>query len=88
MIHGGNMTYDAKVMVGLDWETVDNIVINELKKAHQSLKGDLDRIAEGTGYAISIFDKDEFTDMAMIMEHICALELILKYYGVNVNENQ
>ena len=85
MIHGGNM-YDTKVMVGLDWETVDNIVINELKKAHQLLKGDLDRVANGTGYAI--FDKDEFTDMAMIMEHICALELILTYYGVNVNENQ
>lgn len=85
MIHGGNM-YDTKVMVGLDWETVDNIVINELKKAHQLLKGDLDRVANGTGYAI--FDKDEFTDMAMIMGHICALELILTYYGVNVNENQ
>ena len=72
--------YDTKVMVGLDWETVDDIVKTELQKVHQSLKGDLNRIADGTGYAI--FDTDESKDIAMIIEHIYAVELILSYYGV------
>ena len=85
MIHGGNM-YDTKVMVGLDWDTVDNLVKNELQKVHESLKRDLNRVADGTSWAI--FDKDESKDIAMIVEHIYAVELILAYYGVNVNENQ
>jgi hypothetical protein len=85
MTHGGNM-YDSKVMVELDCDTVDNLVKNELQKVYESLKGDLDRIADGTGYAI--FDKDQTKDIALITEHIYALELILAYYGVNVNENE
>ena len=85
MTHGGNM-YDSKVMVELDCDTVDNLVKNELQKVYESLKGDLNRIADGTGYAI--FDKDQTKDIALIMEHIYAVQLILAYYGVNVNENE
>jgi hypothetical protein len=87
MTHGGNM-YDSKVTVELDCDTVDNLVKNELQKVYESLKGDLDRIADGTGYAI--FDKDQTKDIALITEHIYALELILIYYGVwsETNENE
>lgn len=85
MIHGGNM-YDTKVTVELDYDTVDNLVKHELQMVRESLKRDLNRVADGTGWAI--FDKDQAKDIALITEHIYALELILIYYGVNVNENQ
>jgi len=80
--------YDSKVTVELDCDTVDNLVKNELQKVYESLKGDLNRIADGTGYAI--FDKDQTKDIALITEHIYALELILIYYGVwsETNENE
>jgi hypothetical protein len=79
MIHGGNMTYDRKVMVELDWDTVDKIVQNELRGVYESLKYDLERRAEGKSWGI--FATDEAEDIAQITEHIYALELILKYYG-------
>jgi hypothetical protein len=85
MIHGGNM-YDTKVTVELDCDTVDNLVKNELQKVYESLKRDLDRVADGTSWAI--FDKDQTKDIALIMEHIYAVQLILAYYGMNVNENE
>ena len=78
--------YDTKVAVELDCDTVDNLVKHELRMVHESLKRDLNRVANGTSWAI--FDKDESKDIAMIMEHIYAVQLILEYYGVNVNENQ
>jgi predicted mannosyl-3-phosphoglycerate phosphatase (HAD superfamily) len=78
MTHGGNM-YDTKVTVELDCDTVDNLVKNELQKVYESLKRDLDRVADGTSWAI--FDKDQAKDIALITEHIYALELILIYYG-------
>lgn len=80
------MTYDAKVMVELDCDTVDNLVKHELQMVRESLKRDLNGVAGGTRWAI--FDKDESKDIALIMEHIYAVQLILAYYGVNVNENQ
>lgn len=80
------MTYDTKVAVELDCDTVDNLVKHELRMVRESLKRDLNRVANGTSWAI--FDKDESKDIAMIVEHIYAVELILAYYGVNVNENQ
>ena len=71
--------YDTKVTVELDYDTVDNLVKNELQKVYESLKRDLDRVADGTSWAI--FDKDQAKDIALITEHIYALELILIYYG-------
>lgn len=71
--------YDTKVTVELDCDTVDNLVKNELQKVYESLKRDLDRVADGTSWAI--FDKDQAKDIALITEHIYALELILIYYG-------
>ena len=77
--------YDTKVTVELDYDTVDNLVKNELQKVHESLKRDLNRVADGTSWAI--FDKDQAKDIALITEHIYALELILIYYGA-WGENQ
>ena len=69
-----------KVTVELDWDTVDNIVKQELVSLKDNLKEDLKRRKKGTG--IAIFDTDKTIDVALIKEHIEAFDTILKYYGV------
>lgn len=71
-----------KVTVELDWDTVDGIVQTELQSTYESLKQDLFNRAEGRGYAI--FHKNEDKDIAEIMEHLYCLEILMKYYGVDV----
>jgi hypothetical protein len=68
-----------KVMVELDWDTVDNIVKQELLSGKDSLTQDLKKRKNGTGMAI--FEVDKTTDVALIKEHIEAFNLILRYYG-------
>lgn len=74
------MEYARKVSVDLDWDTVDNIVKQELISLKSNLQEDLKKRKKGTGMAI--FDTDKTTDVALIKEHIEAFKLILKYYGV------
>jgi hypothetical protein len=69
-----------KVTVELDWDTVDNIVKQELASLKDNLEQDLKKRKKGTGMAI--FDTDKTTDVALIKEHIEAFNVILKYYGV------
>lgn len=69
-----------KVTVELDWDTVDNIVKQELASLKDNLEQDLKKRKKGTGMAI--FDTDKTTDVALIKEHVEAFNLILKYYGV------
>lgn len=74
------MEYARKVSVDLDWDTVDNIVKQELISLKSNLQEDLKKRKKGTGMAI--FDTDKTTDVALIKEHIEAFNVILKYYGV------
>jgi len=73
-----------KVTVELDWDTVDNIVKQELASLKNNLKQDLKKRKAGKG--IAVFETDKTLDVALIKEHIEAFDLILKYYGVGENE--
>lgn len=64
----------TKISVRLDWETVDNIVVGQLRETWQSLKADL-----GAGSNIFVYG-DQEADDAEIQRHIDALEVVLKWY--------
>lgn len=63
-----------KYTVELDWETVDNIVVEQLRSTWESLKEDL-----GKGRNIFVYG-DQEADDAEIQKHIDAVEIMLKWY--------
>jgi len=65
----------AKFTVELDWETVDNIVVGQLRSTWESLKSDL-----GANKHVFVWDNQEADD-AEIQKHIDALEILLKWYS-------
>jgi hypothetical protein len=65
----------AKYTVELDWETVDNIVVGQLRDTRESLKNDL-----GAGARVFVWG-DQEADDAEIQKHIDAVELLLKWYS-------
>jgi hypothetical protein len=69
----------SKVTVELGWETVDSIMLQELKNTRDGLIRDLERVKEkGKG---DVFDMDLEVDIPLIEKHIEACDLIYKYYG-------
>lgn len=65
----------SKYTVELDWETVDNIVVGQLRSTWETLKQDL-----GAGNHVFAWG-DQEQDDALIQKHIDALELLLKWYA-------
>ena len=65
----------TKISVELDWETVDNVVVGQLRDTWERLKTDL-----GAGSNVFVWG-DQEADDAAIQKHIDALELILKWYS-------
>ena len=65
----------SKISVELDWETVDHIVVQQLRSTWEGLKADL-----GAGTNVFVWGNQEADD-AMIQKHIDALELLLKWYS-------
>lgn len=65
----------SKISVELDWETVDHIVVGQLRDTWQSLKNDLG----ANNHVFAWGDQEQ--DDAEIQRHIDALELILKWYA-------
>lgn len=65
----------AKFTVELDWETVDHIVVGQLRDSLETLKKDL-----GSGTWVFVWG-DQEADDAEIQKHIDALELLLKWYA-------
>lgn len=65
----------SKISVELDWETIDNIVVGQLRDTWQTLKKDL-----GSGTWVFVWG-DQEADDAEIQKHIDALELLLKWYA-------
>lgn len=65
----------SKITVELDWETIDGIVVGQLRETWESLKEDL----ANAGYVFVWGDQE--ADDAQIQKHIDALELILKWYA-------
>ena len=68
-----------KVMVELDWDTVDNIIVTQLKEGLQSMRQDYENRKAGHGMAI--FDNDRDIDVAEMKHHIKSFETLIKYYG-------
>jgi hypothetical protein len=79
---------NSKYTYELPWEAVDDIITGELMSDFESMKQSLHNRMEGRHHykAPGIFSNDEAEDIAAITEHMYALSLILRYYGVNVNE--
>lgn len=65
----------SKITVELDWETVDNVVVGQLRDTRERLKADL-----GAASWVFVWD-DQEADDAEIQKRIDALELILKWYS-------
>jgi hypothetical protein len=65
----------SKFTVELDWETVDHIVVEQLRNTWETLKDDL-----GKGRNIFVWGDIEADD-AEIQKHIDALALMLKWYS-------
>jgi hypothetical protein len=72
-----------KVTVELDWETVEDIVINQLHDAREGLIEDL-KIREDDGRRGGIFDNDKVKDIILMKAHIDAFALAIKYFGGSV----
>ena len=71
----------TKVMVPLDYETVDNIICMQMQEMKESLERYLIEVKnnkKGT-----VFDLDYKKDMKQIKEHIEACEKIYTYFGGN-----
>lgn len=65
----------TKISVELDWETIDNIVVDQLRDTWEGLKADL-----GANNHVFVWG-DQEADDAEIQKHIDALELVLKWYS-------
>jgi hypothetical protein len=65
----------SKISVELDWETIDNIVVGQLRNTWETLKDDL-----GKGRNIFVWGDIEADD-AEIQKRIDALELMLAWYS-------
>ncbi len=65
----------SKITVELGWDTVDSIVVGQLRDTWESLKNDL-----GKGNHVFAWGDPEQDD-ALIQKHVDALELILKWYA-------
>jgi hypothetical protein len=65
----------SKISVELDWETIDNIVVGQLRNTWETLKDDL-----GKGRNIFVWGDIEADD-AEIQKRIDALVLVLAWYS-------
>jgi hypothetical protein len=65
----------SKISVELEWETVDSIVVSQLRDTWETLKSNL-----GNGVWVFVWG-DQEADDAEIQKRIDALELMLKWYS-------
>ena len=71
----------TKVMVPLDYETVDNIICMQMQEMKESLERYLIEVKNNKKGIV--FDLDYKKDMKQIKEHIEACEKIYAYFGGN-----
>ena len=74
-----------KSTIQLDWETVDNIVREQVTDARDGLIEQLEE-RKGNGNKGGVFDNNKKKDIILIKAHIDAFELVIKYFGGNVEE--
>jgi hypothetical protein len=65
----------SKISVELDWETVDSIVVAQLRESWEALKGNL-----GNGDWVFVWG-DQEADDAEIQKRVDAFELVLAWYS-------
>ena len=65
----------SKITVELDWETIDSIVVEQLRSTRESLKND-----QGNKAWVFVWG-DQEADDAEIQKYIDATELLLKWYS-------
>ena len=73
------------VTVELDWDTVDNIVVQQVTDAREGLIEQLEE-RRGKGNKGGVFDSDKKKDIILIKAHIGAFELVIKYCGGKVED--
>jgi len=65
----------SKVTVELDWETVDRVVVEQLRSTWETLKND-----KGNQAWVFVWGDQEADDIE-IQKHIDAAELLLKWFS-------
>jgi hypothetical protein len=64
--------------IEIDYDTVDNILVDILKNQYKSLKEDLQNRIDGKE-AFGIFSSDREKDIAKIKKYLKGFEKVLKY---------
>ena len=74
-----------KINVELDWETVDNIVRTQVTDARDGLI-ELREQRKKKNSKGGIFDTDRKKDLILMDAHIEAFDMVIKYFGGNIND--
>ena len=70
------------ITLELPTDLLEQVVVAELTKTHESLTTDLK--ARRAGKGIAIFDLDKEIDIKTLEGHLFCFETVLKYYGVSL----
>ena len=72
-----------RVTIELDWDTVDNIVGEQLKETLSNLENDLmlRETSDKVELAQIVFEYDKEADCKMLREHVDAFKVVLSYFG-------
>lgn len=72
-----------KVTIELDWDTVDNLVTDQLKETLSNLEDDLIKreTSDKVELAQIVFMYDKEADCKMLQEHIDSFKIVLSYFG-------
>ena len=73
------------MLIDIDYEAVSKIVTDELKDSLRNLEADYETRKIG-GITAGVFDSNREVDLKKIKKTIRAVERVLYYYGVNLDE--
>ena len=67
--------------IELEPEQIDAIVIGELKGNIDSLERNLEHTQDANDDYLGVFDNDPNKDADLLVQHIEAMKMIIKFYG-------
>jgi hypothetical protein len=73
----------SKTFIELEWEQIDSIVLQELKKHHSFVLFDYNNRKDDGG---AVFENDKEKDLKVIKKHLKSFERLIKYYGGSIDE--
>jgi hypothetical protein len=73
----------SKTFIELEWEQIDSIVLQELKKHHSCVLFDYNNRKDDGG---AVFENDKEKDLKVIKKHLKSFERLIKYYGGSIDE--